>query len=403
MRKDLYEVIYMAKKQNLKINYSKIARQFDCDPRTVKRYYESESPEPCVRKKRIIKKVTDDVKEIIEEKYIKFHAPAIAIYNLLKSQGKYTGSYTSIKNFTHNLKDKLNNEATMRFETNPGLQCQIDWKESLKLINKHGQEFVVNIFLGILGYSRKKYIQLTLDKTQPTLFKCLTNMFKEFKGVPNELLFDNMRTVVDRSRTQFQEAQYNIKLYSFSKDAGFIPKSCIAFRPQTKGKVETVAKIMNRLKVYNNEFETINELDLIVRNLMKEINSEINQTTKERADLRFLKEKEYLNPEPKYEILDDYFSTKPLIRKVPNDALITFESRRYSVPPNLIGKTVTVEKDGNNLYIYYNNNFVCKHEISDKIFNYNKDHYIKIAQSSIYSDDDIEKLCEANLEILNKL
>lgn len=57
-----------------------------------------------------------------------------------------------------------------------------------------------------------------------------------------------MRTVVDQSRTQFQEAIYNDTFYQYSKDAGFVPKSCIAYRHRTKGKVEVVAKLMNRLK-----------------------------------------------------------------------------------------------------------------------------------------------------------
>lgn len=118
---------------------------------------------------------------------------------------------------------------------------QIDWKERLRLINKYGEVFTVDIFLAILGYSRLKFIKLTTDKTQKTLFRCLGELFRYLDGVPKELLFDNMRTVVDRSRTQFYEPIYNDKLVSFSKDAGFIPKSCVAFRPRTKGKVETLA------------------------------------------------------------------------------------------------------------------------------------------------------------------
>ena len=130
------------------------------------------------------------------------------------------------------------------------MQCQIDWKEELTLINRRGDPVTVNIFLAILGYSRLKYIELTTDKTQPTLFRCLTNAIKFFGGTPQEMLFDNMKTVVDQSRTQFQEPVYNDTFYQFSKDAGFIPKSCIAYRPKTKGKVEVVAKLMNRLKAY---------------------------------------------------------------------------------------------------------------------------------------------------------
>ena len=222
------------------------------------------------RKKRKIPKVTDGLESVIEDKYINHCAPAIEIYKVLKNNYGYKGSYSTIKRFTHSLKNKKVNEVTIHFETAPGKQCQIDWKERLRLINKYGEVFTVDIFLAILGYSRLKFIKLTTDKTQKTLFRCLGELFRYLDGVPKELLFDNMRTVVDRSRTQFDEPIYNDKLVSFSKDAGFIPKSCVAFRPRTKGKVETLARIVNRLKAYNNEFETFEDLERIVDKLKEE-------------------------------------------------------------------------------------------------------------------------------------
>lgn len=65
-----------------------------------------------------------------------------------------------------------------------------------------GEDFEVNIFLVLLGYSRYKYLMLTTDRSQPTVFKRGgLNSFKYFDGVPKEILFDNMRTIVDQSRT----------------------------------------------------------------------------------------------------------------------------------------------------------------------------------------------------------
>ena len=217
MRTDIFEVIFMENKEKRRINYSKIAKQYDCDPRTVKRYFNARDENPTVRKPREIKRLTDGLEDIIEEKYVIHHAPAIAIYNLLVERYKFKGSYTTIKTYTHELKEKKINEATIRFETSPGLQCQIDWKESLTLLNKQNKPFTINIFLSILGFSRLKYIELTLDKSQSTLFRCLTNAIKYFGGVPKEFLFDNMKTVVDRSRTQFDKPIYNQVFYSFSK------------------------------------------------------------------------------------------------------------------------------------------------------------------------------------------
>jgi len=403
MRTDIFEAIFMASKNNGKINCAEIARQYNCDVRTVRRYYNARDKNPTIRKPREIKKVTDGLESIIKEKYLDYKAPAIAIYHFLKEKYGYKGSYSTIKEFTHNLKQELILDATIRFETNPGLQSQIDWKENLLLKNRKGEGFLINIFLSILGFSRLKYIELTLDKTQPTLFKCLTNMFKFYGGVPKELLFDNMKTVVDRSRTQFDKAIYNEKLYSYSKDAGFTPKSCIAFRPRTKGKVETVARIVNRLKVFNGEFDNLDDLKRIVKELMNQINSEIQESTREKPIERFVKEKEYLNPEPNYSILEAYFSFKPLTRKVPKDALITFQNNKYSVPPSFIGKTITVQCEGNNLSIYYNSSFVCSHTISTKPINYIPEHYYQIANMTLKDKELIDAVCSNNLQLFDKL
>ena len=104
-------------------------------------------------------------------------------------------------------------KATIRFETNPGLQAQVDWKETMTLKNREGKKFTINIFSIILGYSRFKYIKLTLDRTQQTVFQSLTDAFNYFGGVPKKILFDNMKTVVDHAKSEYANPQVNQKMY----------------------------------------------------------------------------------------------------------------------------------------------------------------------------------------------
>ena len=403
MRTDIKEVAHVKKRNREKIKYAKIARQYGCDYRTVKKYYNERDDSHVGRKPRVVSKKVDGFELIIEEKYIKNKAPAIAIYNLLKDEYGYTGSYSTIKAYTHNLKKDRQNEVTVRFETSPGLQCQIDWKEELTLISRLGEVFTINIFLAILGYSRYKYIELTLDRSQTTLFRCITNTIKYFKGVPKQFLFDNMKTVADKSRTQYDRVVYNQRFYQFSKDVGFEPQSCMAYRPETKGKVEVVAKIMNRLKVYNDEFTSLEELNNIVIILNENINSEINKSTLEKPIDRFIKEKEYLQPEPRYDILETYYSEKVLIRKVPKDCLITYQNRKYSVQPAFAGKTVTLQVEDDNLYIYYNKTLISSHKITDKVINYNELDYKLLLKHSLIKEENIERIAEKNLKLFDKL
>lgn len=111
----------------------------------------------------------------------------------------------------------------------------------MKLISRTGKIFEINIFLMIPSYSRSKYIELTIDRNQDTLMMAMINGFRYFQGVPKEIIFDNMRSVVDQSLTNYQNAIINETFYQFSKDMGFEVWSCRAFRPQTKGKVEALA------------------------------------------------------------------------------------------------------------------------------------------------------------------
>ena len=90
-------------------------------------------------------------------------------------------------------------------------------------------------------------------------------------------------------------------------------------------------------------------------------------------------------------------------RKVPKDALITFQNKRYSVPPKYIGKQVTLEAKDNFLQIYYNQNLICSHQISEKKINYAKEHYEELLKNSTLDSNSIDYVCQTNLDLLDKL
>ena len=148
------------------------------------------------------------------------------------------------------------------------------------------------------GYSRYKFIMITSDRSQGTLFKCMTEAFSHLGGIPHEILFDNMKTVVDRSRSSFSNTVFNQKFEYYAKDMGFTPIACRPYRPQTKGKVEALAKLMDRLKAYNEEFDTWEDLVIISRNFMDDINEEESQGNGMIPIEALKKEKEHFLPLP---------------------------------------------------------------------------------------------------------
>lgn len=399
MRTDIEEYlkIYLKEDKTL-LNKSEIARRFNCDPRTVDRYLKiQEGKLAKTSGKRIYPSILDEYKSTIVEKVDTYGATAMAVFKFIQKRG-YKGKYSNVARFIKEHKDKEIKKATIRFETTKGLQAQVDWKEEITLKTKSGETLKMNIFLMVLGYSRYKYICLTQDRTQDTLFRCLMNAFDYFGASPHEILFDNMKTVVDRSRSTFTKVEINETFKHFADDSGFKIVTCRPYRPQTKGKVEALAKLMDRLIVYNEEFDTYEEFNEIVNTFLEDINNEVSQATRKTPKELFTKEKEYLLPKPDQKVLYTYLCPEKTY-KVHKDSMIAHKGKRYSVPTKYIGSKVTVkENDDGNLFIYYNDDCVACHPLGEKKFNYEHSHLVQILASDAcktmtYSeiDDFIEK------------
>lgn len=407
-RHDVLErVIYRMNQEDLKQppNFAELARQLDCDYRTVKAAYlkaksginddgRTRPPKPSK-----LDRFKDTIKQKLDECY-----KVESIFHFIKGQG-YDGGRTILKSYCHEIRESQTKLAQMRFETEPGYQAQVDWKENMMLVDRHGRHHVINIFLMILGFSRTKYIELTMDKNQDTLFRCITNGICFFGGAPKEILFDNMKTVADHSRGEFGHGVINEEFLTFSRDALFEPVLCRAFRPQTKGKAENLAKIMERLRPYNGEFEDLDELNAIIEQLRLDLNSEISQATGIKPFALLEDEKKYLRM-PNVGLLRDTYISRPVERKVSRESMITFCNCRYSVKPRYIGKTVTLEPKNGELYIYLNKEIISVHKLSDRKFNFDREDYIEIMKSNAFRnqpDDMIEEIADRNLAIYDKL
>lgn len=226
-------------------------------------------------------------------------------------------------------------------------------------------------------------------------------------GIPEEIWFDNMRTVVDQSRTQFTKVVFNDRFYHFSKDAGFKPIACRPYRPQTKGIVEALARTVNQLHVYNYEFEDTVELIGIVNDYCADLNDEVSQATmKKPNDMWKNIEKEYLHELPPG-LLKPYFEDN-ITRIVSKEAMVMFRQCKYSVHPRYIGKTVDIELTDNeqDIQIYYNGEIIRSHVLSSQSFNYHQEDLFHILKSDIYShwdDDDIRNYIVETLSDYDQL
>lgn len=383
--------------KGIKPNYAELGRQYNCDPRTVKKYYEAgkENELEGLKKRKQTKKTSklDPFKEIIDEK-IELGCTAMAIFKYIEKKG-YKGRYTILREYCKNKKLNETKKATIRVETNPGIAAQVDWKEDMIMHDKFGRTYQFNIFLYVLHYSKMKYITLTWDKKQDTLFECLKDAFEYTEGVPREIWFDNMRTVVDRPRTQYKKVVFNNLFYQFSKDANFEPIACRPYRPQTKGSVESLAKFVEqRLRPYDYEFYDAVELIGLVNNLCQELNyEEISQATDQRPiDVFNYEEKEHLNSFND-SLLNTYIEDE-CIRIVSKESMINFRKGKYSVPTKYIGEEVQVifNDSTDELLIYFDGELIRRHNLSERKFNYFVEDMSEILKSDVFKHKDDEEI-----------
>ena len=121
--------------------------------------------------------------------------------------------------------------------------------------------------------------------------------------------------------------------------------------------------------------------------------------------VRFNKENEYLRSLPNSEIIQSYLDVKDITRIVSKESLVTYDNKKYSVDPQYIGKTVSLNVSEDILHIYFNKSLIKTHKITQKKFNYSLDDYINILKSEAMKDapyEDIEKIAMNNLAVYDK-
>src|SRR5690625_7445715 len=90
----------------------------------------------------------------------------------------------------------------------------------MKYITKDGEVLYVNVLVLLLSYSRFRVYLLSFSKSQSILLSFLTECFEAIGGVPKTILVDNMKTIMDEPRTEYQKGKVNERFNQFAKDFG---------------------------------------------------------------------------------------------------------------------------------------------------------------------------------------
>lgn len=318
---------------------SAISEETGFDRKTIRKYLNQNTlPEYSKRKSKNTKRKLEEYEDYLLQRLKEGTTNCVVLLEEITSMG-YQGKMTILRDFIREYRQKPNKQSSIRFETPPGVQAQMDWAELGELLID-GKLQKLYVFVMKLGFSRMKYMEITTSMDLEHLMKCHMNAFAYFNGVPKQILYDNMKTVVTRHSPN--EIRFNRKFEEFLAYYGIVPKACKPARPQTKGKVESAVGYLKK-----NFMQRKLEPSLLKMNeslqlwLVSVANKKPNQTTKEAPLERFTIEQEYLlnwNQRPIFPINKWTETTVSL------QGFVDYEEKAYSVPIRFKGQVVKIKQ-----------------------------------------------------------
>ncbi len=318
----------------------RIAKEMKISRNTVRKYINQKGWKPY--KTPIRSSTLKNIEEWIEKRFYLHRGNSAVIQEELEKTHRIKVSLRTVERATEKFRKSLKAKAlaTVRFETPPGKQLQIDFGTIQVMID--GEKRKVHLFVATLGYSRRIYVAAFPHERQSSWFKGLEDSFYHFGGMPKDVLIDNARPLVDKNNPQTREVVFNNRFKAFAQYWGFNPKACAPYRARTKGKDERAVGYVKRNAIAGREFSSWeafhSHLELWMRNTADE---RIHGSTKEKPIIRFEREEARaltpLNGRP------PFVQQREVIRKVQSDSCVEVDTNRYSVPWEWIKQIVTIQ------------------------------------------------------------
>ena len=273
----------------------------------------------------------------------------------------YNGGYSTLTEWLRPQRKDALAVAVRRFETPPGKQAQADWGH-LGSLSEAGAEHMLWGFTMTLGYSRSMMAEAATVQKLGTLLRMHEAAFRQWGAVPEEILYDRMKTVYT-GIDERGEIIWNAIFLDFARYWGFTPRLCRAYRPQTKGKIESGVKYVRRnflCGLLGREPDNLAEFNAELRCWLAEVaNRRVHGTTHEQVLLRFDEDLFSMQPidgRPPYPYMDDEQ------RKVARDAYVSWQGSRYSVPWSYAGKEVWVRAHDNSVEVRHGAERIAVHD-----------------------------------------
>jgi transposase len=319
------------------LSKKEIGRQLDLDIKTVRKWLRQKW-EPQRRPGR--GRALDRWEEFLRGRAPEVGFNAAVLQRELTAQG-YTGSYPSLVRYLRPWRQEQRSDetATVRFETDPGKQAQVDWGSVWVWLAE--KRVRVHVFTMILGYSRRIFARGYYQEGLASLLDGHAEAFAHFGGRTETILYDNPRTIVLSKDESSGWVEWNAKFKDRMDFYGVEVRLCRYYRAQTKGKVESGVKYVKRNALPGRRFGDLGELNAwLLEWCLVVADQRVHGTTHELPAQRFARSEAAVlsavdaRPPAPQERMES--------RIVPRDGLVAVEANRYPVPLSWAGHKVRV-------------------------------------------------------------
>jgi transposase len=349
------------------LSVSAISRQTGLDRKTVRRYVERGLEPPAYQPRPPRANKIAPFEGYLRERVAAYpELTASRLHRELRDLG-YGGGYTMVKVFLRGIRPGASPGFEVRFETPPGRQAQVDFAHFRTVFtDEPGIERVVWLFSLVLGHSRMLWGRFVLQQDMQTVLRCHAAAFEALGGAPAEILYDRMKTVVDREAPQDGPEPghivYNRTLVEFARHYGYLPKACKAYRAKTKGKVERPFRYIREDFFLGRSFRNRDDLNGQFRQWLDQVaNARVHATTHRVVSEHFAEERPWLRSLP----AGPFQAVLRLERRITKDGMVSVDGNLYSVPDTTRRRPVEVHSTADEVRILEQGSIIAVHPVMD--------------------------------------
>ena len=335
----------------------RIARTLGIARNTVRRYLAAGGPVAYRQPQR--SSVLDGHAAWLRERFLQHRGNCDVVRQQLSRELGIETSLRTVERACRGFRQELEaaRRATIRFETAPGEQMQIDFGQVRVMIG--GEPVRVFLFVATLGYSRRGFTCALRHERQSAWFAGIEAAFAHFGGRVRTLLIDNAKALVDTHDAQTRQVRLNSRFEAFCRHWDVRVRACAPFRARTKGKTENGVGYVKKNAIAGHAFESWAALEAHLARWQREVaDVRIHGTTGVAPRERFELERGHLRP---IEGIVPFVQMRELVRRVNAEGCIELDTNAYSVPWRLISETVTVLVSADTVVVEYAGEEVARH------------------------------------------